>query len=399
MTASARCRAVAGIYGTAFFSLSLVPMASLVVPLWAIQHLNATPIWVGIAVGARSFMPLLFSIHGGALMDRLGTRRVMVWCAAITLVMFPLYVVWQSMAGLIALQLVVGLSQGLAWVGAQALYGQLSRGSAEHAGRLTFFSSFGSFLGPLIAGIANDMAGVIGGFGALCLWSVILNAFTLIIPKYIDGSAAKTRVNLTALMPRFDDYKRAALLCLIPAVSLVLVFTFIRIAVSGIQGSFYVVYLADIHLTGTQIGILLGCANIIAGPAALLTKLATRLMPGTWVMVTMTVVCVTFITLTPLTADFWVLLGFSVIYGIGVGVGFPTLLSLLTLAVPMEYQGMAAGLRTTANRAATLVIPVAMGALAEFWGVEPSFYAVGGALMAMTLVLAVMIYRGFGRLD
>src|ERR1700759_4119301 len=93
MAASARLRAIAGIYGTAFFSLSLVPMASLVVPLWAIQHLNATPIWVGIAVGARSFMPLLFSIHGGALMDRLGTRRVMVWCAGITLVTFPLYVV------------------------------------------------------------------------------------------------------------------------------------------------------------------------------------------------------------------------------------------------------------------------------------------------------------------
>jgi MFS family permease len=399
MATSARLRAIAGIYGTAFFSLSLVPMASLVVPLWAVQHLNATPIWVGIAVGARSFMPLLFSIHGGALMDRLGTRRVMVWCAGITLVTFPLYVVWQSMVGLIALQLVIGLSQGLAWVGAQALYGQLSRGSAEHAGRLTFFSSFGSFLGPLIAGIANDMAGVMGGFAALSLWSLILNVFTLIIPKHIDGQAAKTRVDLRALMPRFDDYKRAALLCLIPAVTLVLVFTFIRIAISGIQGSFYVVYLADIHMTGTQIGILMGCANIIAGPAALLTKWATRLMPGTWVMVTMTVVCVTFITMTPLTGDFWVLLGFSVVYGIGVGVGFPTLLSLLTLAVPMEYQGMAAGLRTTANRAATLIIPVAMGALAEFWGVEPSFYAVGGALMAMTLGLAVMIYRGFGRLD
>jgi hypothetical protein len=80
-------------------------------------------------------------------------------------------------------------------------------------------------------------------------------------------------------------------------------------------------------------------------------------------------------------------------------VGFPTLLSLLTLAVPVELQGMAAGLRTTANRAATLVIPVGMGALAEFWGIEASFYVLGAALMAATLVLGILIRRGFGRVD
>ena len=85
-------------------------MVSLVVPLWAIQHLAATPIWVGIAVGARSFLPLLFSIHGGALMDRLGTRRVMAACAVITLILFPFYVIWGSMLGLILLQMVIGLS-------------------------------------------------------------------------------------------------------------------------------------------------------------------------------------------------------------------------------------------------------------------------------------------------
>ena len=93
------------------------------------------------------------------------------------------------------------------------------------------------------------------------------------------------------------------------------------------------------------------------------------------------------------------ILAFSAIYGIGIGIGFPTLLSLLTVAVPVEYQGMAAGLRTTANRAATMVVPVSMGALAEFWGVEPSFYAIGGVLMGTTLILGYSIYRGFGRLD
>jgi MFS family permease len=374
-------------------------MISILVPLWAVQYLNATPLWVGIAVGARSFLPLLFSIHGGALMDRLGTRRVMAWCGVITLILFPLYVVWDTMTGLIALQLVIGLSQGLSWVGAQALYGQMSRGSAAHAGRLTFFSNLGSFLGPIVAGFAADAAGVTGGFVAVSLWSVALCALTFLIPRSVDGIVAKAPVKLGALLPRIDDYRRAAALCVIPAVTLVLAFTFVRIAISGMQSSFYVVYLASIDLSGTQIGLLVGCANFIASPAALLTGPAQRLMPGSWVMVWMTLLCVTFMTITPALSNFWLLLAASAIYGLGVGVGFPTLLSLLTLAVPVEMQGMAAGLRTTANRAATLVIPVGMGALAEFWGIEASFYLLGAALMGATLVLGVLIRRGFGRVD
>jgi len=399
LDAVTRRKTVIGIYGAAFFSLSIVPMVSLVIPLWAIQHLAATPIWVGIAVGARSFLPLLFSIHGGALMDRLGTRRVMAVCAVVTLILFPFYVLWQSMLGLILLQLVIGLSQGLSWVGAQALYGQLSRGSAAHAGRLTFFSNLGSFLGPLVAGMATDAAGVVGGFAALSIWSIALVVFTFLIPPIVDGASAKAPFRVSSLVPRGADYARAAALCLIPAVALVLAFTFVRIAISGMQSSFYVVYLASIDLTATQIGMLVACANFVASPAALLTGPAQRLMPGAWVMVWMTVLCVTFMTITPTVTNFWVLLAFSAIYGLGIGVGFPTLLSLLTVAVPIEYQGMAAGLRTTANRAATLVVPVAMGALAEFWGIEPSFYALGAILMGGTVFLGYLIYRGFGRMD
>jgi hypothetical protein len=65
----------------------------------------------------------------------------------------------------------------------------------------------------------------------------------------------------------------------------------------------------------------------------------------------------------------------------------------------MEYQGMAAGLRTTANRAATLVVPIVMGIIAEWGSLALSFYAVGAILMGATLLLGHLIYRGFGRLD
>ncbi len=45
-----------GIYGTAFFSLSMVPMASILVPLWLVG-LGATPLMIGISLGVSSLLP------------------------------------------------------------------------------------------------------------------------------------------------------------------------------------------------------------------------------------------------------------------------------------------------------------------------------------------------------
>ena len=63
------------VYGAGLFSNSISNMMNIVVPLWALA-LDPTPLTLGLILGARSFLPLLLAIHGGALMDRIGTRRV-----------------------------------------------------------------------------------------------------------------------------------------------------------------------------------------------------------------------------------------------------------------------------------------------------------------------------------
>ncbi len=57
-----------GIYGSGLFSDGAT---NVVVPLWVL-YLEPSPLAFGIVIGARSFLPFLFSIHGGVLMDRLG---------------------------------------------------------------------------------------------------------------------------------------------------------------------------------------------------------------------------------------------------------------------------------------------------------------------------------------
>ena len=382
-------RITLGLYGTSFFSLSIVPMASLVVPLWALA-LGASPIWIGIVVGARSFLPMLLSIHGGVLMDKLGTRRVMLWVAIVTLLAFPLYPLLPSLYALVLLQLVTGLSQGLSWVGSQTLYGQFTRGSPVHAGRVTFFSNGGAFAGPLIAGFAWSIAGAEGAFVLLTLWSIALLVTVLILPRDVDH-AIKT-MSFQEVMPSRVDYSKAFALCAIPVVALVMVFTFLRIAVAGMQNSFYVVYLDNIGLTGTAIGMLIGCANLVATPASLITPPKRWINPA-WLMVCATIASILFMAITPLFRDYLWLFVLAALYGAGVGIAFPTLLSLLSNAVDPHVQGMSVGLRTTINRVASLVVPVAMGGIAEIWDIETSFYAVGIVLMIVVAATAYFVWR------
>ena len=87
------------IYGSGTFSHSMGNLAGVLVPLWVVTF-GVSGFLVGLVFGARHILPLVLSIHGGALMDRLGTRRVMLVFAGINALvplLFPLLpnVGWQ----------------------------------------------------------------------------------------------------------------------------------------------------------------------------------------------------------------------------------------------------------------------------------------------------------------
>ena len=69
-------RIQAAVYGSALFSNTMPNMVWVALPLWVLT-LDVSPFLIGVALGSRHVGPVLFAIHGGALMDRLGTRRVM----------------------------------------------------------------------------------------------------------------------------------------------------------------------------------------------------------------------------------------------------------------------------------------------------------------------------------
>ncbi|MDX1484698.1 MAG: MFS transporter, partial [Alphaproteobacteria bacterium] len=117
------------VYATGTFGNTVNNVVVVLLPLWAIQ-LNASPLMIGVILGARHLLTTLFSIHGGALMDRLGTRRVLIWFAFIGAVTPFLFPAMPWLWAVVVLQMLGGISSNFAWMGAQAMIGQMMKGSA-----------------------------------------------------------------------------------------------------------------------------------------------------------------------------------------------------------------------------------------------------------------------------
>lgn len=377
-------------YATGFFSLSLVPMTSLVVPLWALS-IGAAPSMIGIIVASRAVLPFLLSIHGGAMMDRLGTRRMLIFFASLGACFSLLYPLSTWVGALIALQLIVGWAQGMGWIGAQIKIAKVAAGGAVHAGRFSFYATCGTFLGPLVAGLAWDLLGPWGAFSIIALWGSGLLAASFALPKSIEPNPRQLRVS--EFCPNFADYLRAFALMSIPAVAFIVSATFLRISAVSIQSSFYNVYLQSIGLSGTLIGILVSFESLIGGPAALLSGLAIKRVSPPWVLLLSIGIAIAAISITPLMETVFPLMVAAGIYGVGIGMGFPLLLSILSSATDAGQHGLSVGLRTTANRLASIVIPIVMGFVVEAVGIKLGFLVMGTILLFILGAVAWQVHR------
>ena len=111
------------------FSNSTVDVASVVLPLW-LTGLGASTATIGLVISARHVLPFLFSIHAGALMDRMGVRRFMIAMALMSAAVMPLFPASSWIPAAIVLQMINGYGTSIGWIGAQSCFGRMLAHSA-----------------------------------------------------------------------------------------------------------------------------------------------------------------------------------------------------------------------------------------------------------------------------
>lgn len=378
-------------YGTGLLGLGLMDAYVFIVPLWAVL-LGANATEVGLLVGARSVLPFLLTIHGGVLMDRYGPRRIMVTVIVVIIAFAPLYPALPWFPVLMALQLLIGLALTLQWVGAQTVIARLAEGDASYLGRFTFASRVGTFTAPIAFGLLWDLTSPWVAFIGVSAWASLMLAVTLALPAD-DGNgeaaaAPAPRPRIADFLPRLRDYRETLALVAIPAIAISIAACFLRNATSGIQGSIYIVYLEQIGLTGTVIGILFAAIEGASGVGSLLAGRVSRTASAFALLVGTTAASLALIAITPLLGGIVALLfAAQVARGIIQGINQPLVFAVQSRAVPRERQGATVALRVTANRLSAILVPPVMGIIADAAGIGPSFLILGGTLIGLTFVL------------
>ena len=374
-----------------FFTNGVWDMLSVLVPLYA-AAVGLSAADIGFIVAARSVLPAALSIHGGILMDYWGTPRVLLWVAIGCLLLPLLYPVSGWFAVLVVLQLFLGLASGLGMSASQTWSLQTSHDVSTLA-RFSLFSRIGTFLAPVMVGAIWDFLGAWAAFISVSLWAAGVVATVRIAPRHSHPNSSSEgtarRRTMAVLMPNWDAHRQALALAVIPAVGFVLFVSFFRNAPGAIQSSMYVVYLGNIGISGTLIGALVGICEL-AGVIGSLTAahMERRVRVHTLVMVCIAA-SITAISVTPLLSFlFPLLIAAACVRGFAQGMSQPLMYSLLGKAVPPTVHGASVGLRNAVTRLASIVTPAVMGVVAEIWGIEASFYAIGATMLIGVCILA-----------
>lgn len=408
------------VYGTAFFTGNLFPISHVVVPLWAAVELEASLFMVGIIIASRQLLPVTMSIHGGALLDRFGPRSVIMVlgvlgaCSTALVPFFPF--IWAT----ILFQIVIGFCETTNWIGVQSAVGTLMKGNAVYAGRMTASARTGGFFGPLLIGVAYETGGPVGGFLCFGAWALCGAIGAMFLPRHDRGEQETPSRSPTEMvsgnrvspqtdspqtdgdqtgeerkdvLPSLSDYREAFRLLVIPAIALVIAATFMRQTGSGMQASFYGVWLTELGYTAGAIGLLIGIGNAVSALAALCIGPLTRRIADYWLLILSVGAAIIGVAATPLFSE-WILLALAIgVRGAGQGLNLPLMMSIASRAVAPRLQGRAAALRISFNRFGGMLFPVIMGALAELIGLEYAFYAIGGVGILLISGLSFWVLR------
>ena len=390
-------RIEAAVYGVGLFSTSIYFNSAVIVPLY-IYTMSPSPLVFGLLFSLPHVLPLLLSIHGGALMDRLGARQVMLAFTALGVVVPLLYPMAPSLFILVLLQMLLGLSESMGWVGAQTMIGQYMHGRTLYAGRLSAVIRVSQLAAPPMAGAAWDIAGPWGAFSMMSLWALgaVISALWLPAKPVVSGPLAdgpRESLRLRDVLPNASDYIAAWYLLRTPAVVLIVLLGGVMHVGNSVQSSFYVAWLTEMGITGTAIGLLSPAAAIGAALFSLLTTRLMRYVAGMWIVVVSLWAGMLLICVTPLLGSY-LLLQIAMFLRSGAnGLAQPLIITLVMRGAGSGNQGKAIGLRGTANRIAALVAPLGMGLIAEAVGAEAAFYIVAAATSTVLMAIAVYLWH------
>ncbi len=337
-------------------------------------HLQASPFTVGILLSLLAFLPMMFSIAVGRLIDRIGVRKPMLAGAAMLFAGIMVSVVWPTLPALFVTSCLAGSGFIVYHIAVNYLAAVIGRPEdrPKNFSWLALSFSTSGFLGPMIAGFAIDAIGY--------RWTMLLLAcFSLATLLALLGK----RIEVPLQPAAAHSAQRRRLTDLLKSRTMRRVFI-----VSGLLSmvwdlfSFVVpIHGHNIDLSASTIGLILGAF----GGAVFVVRLAMPLVIhriGEWQMLIGAMISTGIgLFVFPLVTTVPVLIALAFFLGAGLGGAQPMIMSLLYNKAPPGRGAEAIAVRTLLINISQTAIPLLFGALGAALGMTPVFWTMAVLLI------------------
>lgn len=350
-------------------------------PMVALQldAIGASGAAIGVAVAAYALLGLALAVPGGVVVDRVGPGRLLVGGFTGLVVCGGLYLLTaSSVVGLTLVQLATGAAALAVWVSLQTsvTYAGTDEVLRRHLAVFTTAWAAGAALGPLVGSWLFAHVGFDAVAGVLVAGGVVGMVVSLRIPT-VATTAATTGRRVAGGRTRVGE------LVADPTVRLVLVASFVSLAVQSLRTSFLPLYLVERGASVRAAGLVLmaiGVASLAVRP--LLPALARR-TTGRRLLIGTTWLAIVALAATPLLAGGAGIAVVALAIGVSLGLNPPTTVELMAGATPADLRGLAMGLRVAANRSAQVVQPLLFGVVVAAVGYTSAFVITGASLAAL----------------
>ena len=358
------------------------------VSLAAIQ-MKAPTVTVGLLLSLYALLPMLLSVSAGRWIDRVGTRLPMLLGSLMLGAGFMLPTFWLALPALFGNSLLVGTGYMLFHLCIQKLTGELAEGAERmrNFGFLAVGFSVSAFAGPIIAGNLIDHAGAGVSFGASFAASTVLIVVAFILLQWrwtFTGRSVLQPGQQVSSGRLLDLLQTPELRRLYVAVVMTSTAWDVYMFLVPIQGS-------RIGLTASQIGVVMASFSVATFVVRMaLPVIARRFTEWQLIGAVQLVASAVYLTV-PLVNSHYGMIALSFVLGLGLGVGQPTVMTILHQVSPPGRVGEAVGLRMTLVNGTQTVLPTAFGGIGSLLSLFLS-----GALAYAPIYWAVAAMLGAG---
>jgi MFS family permease len=341
--------------------------------------LGATPTGVGLLIGAFYVFPVLISWPVGRYSDRVGSRGMLMLGAGMGLVAMAIPFFVREIAALFVAALLMGISFTLYNVLLPNLIGLISlpRDRVRNFSNASLVGSLSMVIGPLIAGVAVDLA----GHAAACIYLMSLSiVFATLLAVWGRALPGNPRRATAAPAGPHAPHKDRDLVRALATSSLV--------QVGQDLYQFYIpVHGVAAGISASAIGALLSTYAVASFVVRLAMPHLVRRLGEERVLAYSFYCAGLGFALSPYFGSAIALAFISFIFGLGIGCGQPITTLLIFSRSPEGRSGETLGLRQTVNNALRVTAPPAFGVIATAFGLLPVFWLSaalmgGGALLS-----------------